>query len=53
MIGVRANGSRIAGNPESSNTSRSWLEMSRAWLGITSSTLASTADERIADDNQV
>ena len=30
VIGVGASGSRIAGNPESSNTSRSWVETSRA-----------------------
>src|SRR5664279_2723027 len=53
VTGVGASGSRIAGNPESLNTSRSWVEMSLAWLGITSSTPASTVDERIADESQV
>src|SRR6478672_895372 len=51
VFGVGASGSRIAGNPESLNTSRSRDDTSWAWLGITSSTLPSTADPRIADDN--
>jgi hypothetical protein len=34
-FGVGASGSRMAGNPESLNTSRSFAETSCTWLGIT------------------
>ena len=51
MFGVGANGSRIAGKPESLKTSRSLAETSWTSLGITWLTWPSTAEPRIADDS--
>src|SRR6478609_7230261 len=52
VFGVGANGSRMAGKPELLNTSRSRVDRSWAWLGMTSSTLPSTAEPRMAEDSQ-
>lgn len=51
VFGVGASGSRMAGKPELLKTSRSRVDRSCAWLGMTSSTLPSTADPRIADES--
>ena len=47
--GVGVSGSRMAGNPESSNSWRIRVETSRTLSGITSSTAPSTEEDRTAD----
>ena len=51
VSGAGDSGSRICGNPESSNSCRSCADTFSAPAGITSLTPVSTADERMAEDS--